>query len=708
MKAILLIAGSLFFTELTIAQFVRNNIEYNLNSYSLDEDSVDLSSPYFEVHRFGWINVSLIKEEFEGYYYPDTSVYHEPGRYGLYSDMAHYGDFNGDGYEDIAMQWVVFPHTLERESLIPIDLFINDGQNGFDLFSDYTNDQHLNHMPYRMRVGKFNDDEYDDAVTASMGVITRLPDGTYTDKWEPFQVLVSNGDGTYRDATREVEGQEKGNPISTFAFAHDLSVGDINGDGFDDVYQGKHLFYSNGDGSFRNESDELPAEIRYDAYARGYVMSSEIADLNNDGFGDLIAMYSDCSDCENTPSGYVAISQKRSGSMADRRVIEIPVGRYGKANTKFNYVIAYDVNLDGWLDIVTAVTRGNPYYVGSHLQIFVNQEGQGFIDQTEDFITFPEDADTIHGEGVMYVRDVNSDGIQDIIHSLSSLGFRVYLHDGEKLKIVDHTWFPHVYGYHLTEQPWFQKPEGEMIPNFHSKAFPVDIDGIGTLDYISSTATGIDDDGFVKSYHTFYSVIGKKPLRTATPTAQMEFLDGVPGDTTLEGNYFRIGWNEVEGVDAVTIQWSTDYAFSMVDSMIVMDTSIVYLKGLDINTRYYWRLKGWNNMGSTDWTEPRSFTTGTLTSLETSELPGTFSLYQNYPNPFNPSTTIKFALPQTSEVRLEVFNLLGQSVGVLIDGVKQAGSHSVNFNASGLSTGVYFYRLDAPGFSLTRQMLLIK
>jgi hypothetical protein len=113
-------------------------------------------------------------------------------------------------------------------------------------------------------------------------------------------------------------------------------------------------------------------------------------------------------------------------------------------------------------------------------------------------------------------------------------------------------------------------------------------------------------------------------------------------------------------------------------------------------------------MGSTAWTEPRSFTTGTLTSLDISELPGTFSLYQNYPNPFNPSTTIKFALPQTSEVRLEVFNMLGQSVGVLINGVKQAGSYSVNFNASGLSTGVYFYRLDAPGFSQTRQMLLIK
>jgi hypothetical protein len=88
--------------------------------------------------------------------------------------------------------------------------------------------------------------------------------------------------------------------------------------------------------------------------------------------------------------------------------------------------------------------------------------------------------------------------------------------------------------------------------------------------------------------------------------------------------------------------------------------------------------------------------------------PKSFSLSQNYPNPFNPSTTIQYTLPEVAIVRLEVFNMLGQSVGVLVDGVQQAGSHSVTFDASGLSTGVYFYRLDAPGFTKTRQMLLVK
>jgi hypothetical protein len=625
--------------------------------------------------------------------------------------MAHYGDFNGDGLDDFAMQWVVFPHTLERESTIPIDLFINDGNNGYELFTNYTNDQHLNHMPYRMRVGKFNDDEYDDAVTGSMGVITRTQDGGYTNKFEPFQVTVSNGDGTYRDATYEVEGQEDSTKVSTFGFAHDIALGDVNGDGYDDVYQGMHLFFSDGDGSFTNMTESLPEEVSYKGY-RGYIMSSEIADLNNDGFGDIIAMYSDCSDCGDTPSGYVFMSQGNSGSIENRVIQELPVGRYGKENTKFNYTVAYDVNLDGWLDIVSGITRGVPYYVGSHLQIFVNQQGEGFLDQTEQFVSFPEEAETMHGEGVMYVLDLNDDGVNDILHALSEVGFRAYLHDGQKLQIVDHTWFPHVYSYHLKEYPWDTKPD-QLNPQFHTKAFPVNIDGQGPLDYISSVPTAEEVPGrsykYNDNYYTFYSVIAKKPLRVRAPEEPMTLIDGAVADTVLPGNYFRVGWQPQEIVDAVTIQWSTDPLFeSSVDSVVVMDTSLTYLEDLSTNTQYFWRLKGWNNMGSTSWTEVKSFTTGMLTSSESQNIPSSYSLRQNYPNPFNPVTQIEFEVPVASEIRLEVFDVLGRSVRVLADGLYGAGAHSVSFDASDLPSGLYMYRLTSADYVQTRSMQLVK
>ena len=88
----------------------------------------------------------------------------------------------------------------------------------------------------------------------------------------------------------------------------------------------------------------------------------------------------------------------------------------------------------------------------------------------------------------------------------------------------------------------------------------------------------------------------------------------------------------------------------------------------------------------------------TLVDVPLTEHPGKpteFALRQNYPNPFNPSTIIKYDLPKASEVLLSVYDLLGREVTVLVNEKREAGYHSVTFNASGLSTGVYFYRLRA-------------
>ncbi len=89
--------------------------------------------------------------------------------------------------------------------------------------------------------------------------------------------------------------------------------------------------------------------------------------------------------------------------------------------------------------------------------------------------------------------------------------------------------------------------------------------------------------------------------------------------------------------------------------------------------------------------------------------PYEFKLAQNYPNPFNPLTAINFQLASSSNVRLVVYNLLGQEVKTLLSGKLSAGSHQVVFNASKFSSGVYFYKLmsDA-GFVQTRKMVILK
>ncbi|TVQ10095.1 MAG: T9SS C-terminal target domain-containing protein [Balneolaceae bacterium] len=101
--------------------------------------------------------------------------------------------------------------------------------------------------------------------------------------------------------------------------------------------------------------------------------------------------------------------------------------------------------------------------------------------------------------------------------------------------------------------------------------------------------------------------------------------------------------------------------------------------------------------------------TSTATSYRhEEELPGTIQLHHNFPNPFNPATQIRYSLPETSEIKLDVFNAAGQRIARLVSGRQPAGDHAVTFDASGLASGMYVYRLSAGGMVLNRSMLLLK
>jgi len=100
----------------------------------------------------------------------------------------------------------------------------------------------------------------------------------------------------------------------------------------------------------------------------------------------------------------------------------------------------------------------------------------------------------------------------------------------------------------------------------------------------------------------------------------------------------------------------------------------------------------------------------TLTSNENiiSTVPAGFELSQNYPNPFNPSTSIKFALPVAGSISLKIYDRLGKEVETLADGFRTAGTYEINFDASKLTSGVYFYKLVTDGFTNTKKMILVK
>ena len=170
------------------------------------------------------------------------------------------------------------------------------------------------------------------------------------------------------------------------------------------------------------------------------------------------------------------------------------------------------------------------------------------------------------------------------------------------------------------------------------------------------------------------------------------------------------------------LQWTSD-AFSkhyqlqvfegtvsIVIDTLVTDTTFINVDPLKSNTEYSWRVRGINGGEPrvSDWSNVLLFTTGVRTSTESNAIPSIYSLNQNYPNPFNPTTTITYSLPQPGMVTLNVYDITGRFITTLVNSAKGAGVHSIEFDASTLSSGMYIYTLQTDGYRQTRQMMLVK
>jgi hypothetical protein len=132
--------------------------------------------------------------------------------------------------------------------------------------------------------------------------------------------------------------------------------------------------------------------------------------------------------------------------------------------------------------------------------------------------------------------------------------------------------------------------------------------------------------------------------------------------------------------------------------------SFVY--GLGVLGKSEYRLKQVDLDGTIHYPQVATLKSGQ--SAQAEEKPTEFSLSQNYPNPFNPVTTIRYGLPVKARVLLIVYTTLGQIVSRLADEEQEAGYHEVRFDASGVSSGMYFYRLQAGDFIQTRKLILVK
>jgi hypothetical protein len=186
----------------------------------------------------------------------------------------------------------------------------------------------------------------------------------------------------------------------------------------------------------------------------------------------------------------------------------------------------------------------------------------------------------------------------------------------------------------------------------------------------------------------------------------VEFPDTVvlhaPSDgANVQTDNLTLTWLEGRPeVDHYWMEYSADslFAGSIVDSTVA-DTSAT-VTALQPNQRYWWRIRAHNAAGWGSFSDTRTFTTIVTSVRSEAAIPVEFGLSQNFPNPFNPTTVIRYALPVESHVLLEVFNVLGQRVTVLVDQDQAAGYHSVTLGSGdlgggGLPSGVYFYRIQS-------------
>ena len=278
-------------------------------------------------------------------------------------------------------------------------------------------------------------------------------------------------------------------------FAHDASAGDPDSDGDIDIFACNILNINDGEGNFTmHEYINLDWQ-RQNQY--GNPMSSLLADLNNDSYDDIIFWnFDNRSSWSNADEGYILLSNNSKDIESWER-LSLPIGPFGFDKNKYNHAAYGDLNNDGYIDVVVSITRDLPYYEGAYIQILINNGSGKLIDETESRFALQPRSERHHGEGNLYLRDMNLDGNIDIIHSTRDYdsgfhGAHIAINDG----------FGNFTSLENSDLP--DKPDsGFNNYDLLMKSLPINIDNEGCLDFISVTDAGWENSDRETSNYLF-------------------------------------------------------------------------------------------------------------------------------------------------------------------------------------------------------------
>jgi hypothetical protein len=168
-------------------------------------------------------------------------------------------------------------------------------------------------------------------------------------------------------------------------------------------------------------------------------------------------------------------------------------------------------------------------------------------------------------------------------------------------------------------------------------------------------------------------------------------------------------WTAVNGAVSYTLQISTFGSFvNFVVNQPGITSTSYSVTDLEENKKYYWRVREATANYEGLFSQVFRFTTGSTNSVDDDKNLFAYNLEQNYPNPFNPITFIKYQLAKPGFVTISVYNILGMEIVKLVNEEKSAGSYEVEYDATNLSSGIYFYRLQTESFVETKKMVLMK
>jgi len=500
-------------------------------------------------------------------------------------------------------------------------------------------------------------------------------------------VSLNNGNGTF--ASPDVYA------------GYNLKMGyttDLNNDGYPD-YVGMTqidfgytdsllVFFNNGDGTFTYNN-------HYSIEADNYYGSFSVGDVDDDGYVDLLST-------QNNINKIVVLKNNGDGTFAS--AVEI------NSNNNSNFIATDDVNSDGFTDIIVTnsvtgtdsitvllnngsgefsidaqYSLGGDVGPGSVITSDINNDGKldmviaagngsvVILDNNGDG-TFAAAVgySTVYGRSYIKTADLNGDGYLDLVTSGGNV-YRQLLNNGDGT---------------------FGIAVGGNIATASGNLDTGDLNGDGAIDVaycdgaswfaklMMNTPTTVPVE---MTTFTGHQMNGKVLLNWSTATESNNV--GWEIESRIQESGYRSqnsGWKKVGFVAGKgTTTEKQSYSFSV--SNLVGASADFHLKQMDSDGKISYS-----------------------TILTVNLTPVTFGLSQNYPNPFNPVTVINYQLASESDVRLVVYDLLGREVASLVNEKKAAGSYTVSFNATNISTGVYFYKLTAGNFSEIKKMTILK